>query len=44
MNTVHYDKYNLDSSPFFAMISSENSSVCSKRNLEFLLKIFNFDT
>ena len=44
MNKVHYDKYNPDSSPFFAMISSENSSVCSKRNLEFLIKSFSFDT
>ena len=35
MNKVHYTRYNPDSSPFFAMSSLENSSVCRNRNLKF---------
>ena len=42
LNKMHYARYNPDSSPFFAMISSENSSVC--RNLDFLILSFGFDT
>ena len=43
-NKVHYTRYNLDSSPFFAMSSSENSSVCHNRNLNFLTLSFGFGT
>ena len=39
-----YIKPGPDSSPFFAMISSENSRVCCNRNLDFLMQDFGFDT
>ena len=41
MSKEHYARYNPDSSLFFAMISSENSSVWCNRNLDFLTLRYN---